>query len=77
MIRARPCQSPWASPWVGEVEGVEERTVEPPVTAQGSHSPRDRLVRLGAGDPRSRDRWRLLDATDPQGWRRTMLISLL
>jgi hypothetical protein len=59
------------------VEVVEERTVETPVTAQGYHIHSDRIVRLGTGDTRSRYLWRLIDATDTQGWRRTILTSLL
>jgi hypothetical protein len=59
----------------GEV--VEERPVPTPETAQGYPLQSDRLVRLGTGKPRSPPLWRLLDATDPQGQRRTILTSLL
>jgi Transposase DDE domain len=59
------------------VEVVEERAVQTPVTAPGYHIHSDRLVRLGTGDTRSRYLWRLLDATDTQGRRRTILTSLL
>jgi hypothetical protein len=59
------------------VEVVEERGVETPVTAQGYVIHRDRLVRLGTGDTRSRYLWRVIDATDTQGWRRPILTSLL
>ena len=59
------------------VEGVEERVVATPVTAQGYVIHSDRLVRLGTGDTRSRYLWRLIDATDTQGRRRTILTSLL
>jgi hypothetical protein len=59
------------------VEVVEERAVETLVTAQGYLIHSDRLVRLGTGDTRSRYLWRLIDATDTQGRRRTALTSLL
>jgi Transposase DDE domain len=59
------------------VEVVEEREVETPVTAPGYHIHSDRIVRLGTGDTRSRYLWRLIDATDTQGRRRTILTSLL
>jgi hypothetical protein len=59
------------------VEVVEERVVATPVTAQGYVIHSDRLVRLGTGDTRSRYLWRLIDATDTQGRRRTILTSLL
>jgi DDE family transposase len=59
------------------VEGVEERGVETPVTAQGYLIHSDRIVDLGTGKTRSRYRWRLLDATDTQGQRRTIVTSLL
>lgn len=59
------------------VEMVEERVIATPVTAQGYLIHRDRLVRLGTGDTRSRYLWRLIDATDTQGRRRTILTSLL
>jgi hypothetical protein len=59
------------------VEVVEERAVETPVTAQGYVIHSDRIVRLGRGDTRSRYLWRLIDATDTQGRRRTILTSLL
>jgi IS4 transposase len=59
------------------VEVVEERGIATPVTAQGYLIHSDRLVRLGTGDTRSRYLWRLIDATDTQGRRRTILTSLL
>jgi IS4 transposase len=59
------------------VEVVEEREVECPVTAQGYVIHSDRIVRLGSGKTRSRHLWRLLDATDTRGQRRTILTSLL
>lgn len=59
------------------VEVVEERPVLTPVTAQGYTIHSDRVVRRGTGDTRSPHLWRLLDATDPQGQRRTILPSLL
>jgi Transposase DDE domain len=59
------------------VEVVEERVVETPVTAQGYVIHSDRLVRLGTGAPHSRYLWRVIDATDTQGWRRPILTSLL
>jgi hypothetical protein len=59
------------------VEVVEERAVETPVTAQGYVIHSDRLVHLGTGDTRSRYLWRVIDATDTQGRRRTILTSLL
>lgn len=58
-------------------EGVEERQVETPVTAQGDLIHSDRLVYLGPGKTRSRYPWRLIDATDTQGQRRTIVTSLL
>jgi len=59
------------------VEVVEERPVEQPMTAQGDVIHSDRIVRLGTGKTRSRYLWRLIDATDTQGQRRTILTSLL
>jgi DDE family transposase len=59
------------------VELIEERVVATPVTAQGYVIHSDRIVYLGAGKTRSRYRWRLLDATDTQGRRRTIVSSLL
>jgi hypothetical protein len=59
----------------GEV--VEERPVLTPGTAQGYTIHSDRVVRLGTGDTRSPHLWRLLDATDTPGQRRTILTSLL
>jgi hypothetical protein len=58
------------------VEVVEERQVETPVTAQGYVIHSDRLVYLGTGKPRSRYQWRVIEATDTQGQRRTMVTSL-
>jgi Transposase DDE domain len=59
------------------VEVIEERVVETPVTAQGYVIHSDRLVYLGTGKTRSHYWWRLIDATDTQGQRRTMVTSLL
>jgi len=59
------------------VEVVEERQVPTPETTQGYTIPSDRLVRLGTGVTRSPHLWRLLDATDTQGQRRTILTSRL
>jgi Transposase DDE domain len=59
------------------VEVVEERSVLMPVTAQGYTIHSDRLVWLGTGKTRSPHLWRLIDATDTQGQRRTILTSLL
>jgi IS4 transposase len=59
------------------VEVVEERTVKTPMTAQGYVIHSDRIVRLGTGATRSRYLWRVIDATDTQGRRRTILTSLL
>jgi hypothetical protein len=59
------------------IEVVEERPVPTPKTAQGYTIHSDRLVRLGTGDTRSPHLWRLIDATDTQGQRRTILTSLL
>jgi hypothetical protein len=56
---------------------VEERVVATRVTAQGYVIYSDRLVRLGTGKTCSRYLWRVSDATDPQGRRRTILTSLL
>ena len=59
------------------VEIIEERAVATPVTAQGYTIHSDRIVYLGTGKTRSAYRWRLLDATDTQGQRRTIVTSLL
>jgi hypothetical protein len=59
------------------VEVVEERPVPMPVTLQGYTIHSDRVVWLGAGKTRSAHLWRLIDATDTQGQRRTILTSLL
>ena len=59
------------------VEVVEERVVETPVTAQGDMSHSERIVHLGTGKTRSRSLWRILDATETQGQRRTIVTSLL
>jgi IS4 transposase len=59
------------------VEIIEERVVATPVTAQGYTIHSDRIVYLGTGKTRSAYRWRLLDATDTQGQRRTIVTSLL
>lgn len=59
------------------IEVVEERVVPTPETAQGYLIHSDRLVRLGSRKTRSRYLWRLIDATDTQGQRRTILTSLL
>jgi hypothetical protein len=59
------------------VEVVEEWPVPMPVTPQGYTIHSDRVVRLGTGKTRSSHLWRLIDATDTQGQRRTILTSLL
>lgn len=59
------------------IEIIEERVVETPVTAQGYTIHSDRIVYLGTGKTRSAYRWRLIDATDTQGQRRTIVSSLL
>jgi hypothetical protein len=59
------------------VETVEERVRPPLVTAQGYTIHSDRIVYLGTGRTRSAYQWRLLDATDTQGRRRTIVTSLL
>jgi hypothetical protein len=51
--------------------------VETRVTAQGYVIHSDCIVRLGTGKTRSRYLWRVSDATDTQGRRRTILTSLL
>ena len=56
---------------------MEERSVLTPVTAPGYTIHSDRVVRIGTGKTRSSHLWRVLDATDTQGQRRTMLTSLL
>jgi hypothetical protein len=56
---------------------VAEYPVVSPLTPQGYVLHSDRLVYLGAGKTRSAYLWRLLDATDTQGRRRTILTSLL
>ena len=56
---------------------IEERVVEMPVTAQGYVIHSDRIVYLGTGKTRSHYRWRLIDVTDTQGQRRTIVTSLL
>jgi IS4 transposase len=60
-----------------KVEVVAELPVECPVTAHGYLIHSDRIVYLGSGSTRSEHLWRLLDATDTQGQRRTILTSLL
>jgi DDE family transposase len=59
------------------VELVEERGVATLVTAQGYQIHSDRIVFLGTGKTRSAYRWRVIDATDTQGQRRTIVSSLL
>jgi len=59
------------------VEVMEERAVATPTTAQGYTIHSDRVVRLGTGKTRAFHLWRLIDATDTQGQRRTILTSLL
>jgi len=59
------------------VEIVEERGVATPETAQGYTIHSDRIVDLGTGKTRARSRWRLIDATDTQGQRRTIVSRLL
>ena len=60
-----------------KVEAVAEYPVVSPATAPGYVLHSDRLVYLGRGPTRSEHLWRLLDATDTQGRRRTLLTSLL
>ena len=59
----------------GEV--VEERAVLTPGTAQGYTIHSDQIVSLGTGKTRSQYQWRLIDATDTHGQRRTIVSSLL
>jgi len=59
------------------VELIEEREIPTAVTAQGYTIHRDRIVYLGTGKTRSAYRWRLIDTTDTQGQRRTIVSSLL
>jgi IS4 transposase len=59
------------------VELIEEREIPTAVTAQGYSIHSDRIVYLGTGKTRSAYRWRLIDATDTQGQRRTIVSSLL
>jgi hypothetical protein len=59
------------------VEVVEERAVVTPGTAQGYTIHSDQIVSLGTGKTRSQYQWRLIDATDTQGQRRTIVSSLL
>jgi IS4 transposase len=59
------------------VEVVEERGVETPVTAQGYLIHSARMVYLGTGKTRSRYQWRVLEATDTQGQRRTLVTRFL
>lgn len=59
------------------VEVSEERGVETPVAAQGYVIHSDRIVYLGTGKTRSPYLWRLIDGTDTQGQRRTIVTSLL
>jgi len=59
------------------VELIEERAIPTGVTAQGYTIHSDRLVYLGTGKTRSVYRWRVIDATDTQGQRRTIVSSLL
>ncbi len=59
------------------VEIIAERRVVTPVTAQGYTIHSDQIVYLGTGKTRSQYRWRLIDATDTQGQRRTIVSSLL
>jgi Transposase DDE domain len=60
-----------------KVEGVAEYPIARPLTAPGYVIHSDQLVYLGRGNARSEHLWRLLDATDTQGQRRTILPSLL
>jgi IS4 transposase len=60
-----------------KVEVVAEYPVVSPGTAPGYVLHSDRLVYLGSGNTRSEQLWRLLDATDTPGRRRTILTSLL
>jgi Transposase DDE domain len=59
------------------VELIAEREIPTAVTAQGYSIHSDRIVYLGTGKTRSAYRWRLIDATDTQGQRRTIVSSLL
>ena len=59
------------------VEIIEERALPTGVTAQGYTIHSDRIVYLGTGKTRSAYRWRLIDATDTRGQRRTIVTSLL
>jgi len=59
------------------VELVAEYPALSPLTAPGYVIHSDRLAYLGSGESRSEYLWRLLDATDTQGQRRTILTSLL
>jgi len=59
------------------VEILEERAIPSAVTAAGYTIHRDQIVSLGTGKRRSQYRWRRIDATDPQGQRRTIVSSLL
>jgi hypothetical protein len=59
------------------VEVIEERVTEPLVTAQGYVIHSDQIGYLGKGKTRSRYQWRVIDATDTQGQRRTSVTSLL
>ncbi len=59
------------------VEVIEERVGAPVLTAQGYVIHSDQLVYLGTGKTRSRYQWRIIDATDTQGQRRTIVTSLL
>jgi len=59
------------------VEIIEERAIPTDVTEQGYTIHSDRIVYLGTGKTRSAYRWRLIDATDTRGQRRTIVTSLL
>jgi Transposase DDE domain len=59
------------------VEVVAEYPVVSPLAPPGYVLHSDRIVYLGSGGTRSEHLWRLLDATDTQGRRRTILTSLL
>jgi hypothetical protein len=56
---------------------IEEREIPTAVTAQGYTIHSDRIGYLGTGKTRSAYRWRVIEATDTQGQRRTIVSSLL
>jgi hypothetical protein len=76
-IRAQGCELVTVLHAGITVEVVEERMGAAPITAQGYRIHSDQIVRLGSGKTRSRYLWRVLDVTDTQGQRRSILTSLL